>query len=97
MTINNEGFATTEAQQRSTDYLNEIVKSPYAWPGGYRIWAQMADGGVLCAEACKEEQEAIRDAQGDPQWTIHALFVHWEGEPLTCDHTGATHNAEYSD
>jgi hypothetical protein len=84
--------ATDVAQ--SNAYLDRIIKNPYAWPGGYRVWALMADGGTVSAEACKEEADTIRD-NGSDDWTIVNIFVHWEGEPLICDHTGESYESEY--
>ena len=79
---------------QSNAYLDEIIKNPFSFPGGYRVWAQMADGGTVSAEACKEEANTIRD-NGSDDWTIVELFIHWEGEPLMCEHTGEFYAAEY--
>jgi hypothetical protein len=77
------------------DYLNDIISAPNAFPGGYRKWALMDDGEVMCAEAVREEQDAIRESDGRDGWSIVDVFVHWEGEPLTCCHSGRTFDSEY--
>ena len=83
-------------KSESNRLLDFMIESKYEWPGGYRRWAAMADGGTLCAEAIVEEQELIRDSD-DPQWRIVSIFVNWEGGPLTCDHTGESFPSEYED
>ena len=84
--------ATDVAQ--SNAYLDEIISNPFSFPGGYRVWARMADGGTVSAEACKDEADTIRD-NGSDDLTIVDLFVHWEGEPLMCEHTGEFYDSEY--
>ncbi len=91
----NDTQATPKHIQRSTDLLKEITKEPYAWPGGHRKWALMNDGLMLSFEACKQESELILNTDGYDGWTISELFVHWQGEPLECDHTGEYHHSEY--
>ena len=87
-------YTTAADVAQSNAYLEEIISNPYAWPGGYRIWAFMANGSTISAEACKEEADTIRD-NGEEDWTIVDLFVHWEGEPLMCEHTGEFYDSEY--
>ena len=64
----------------------------YAWPGGYPIYYVTADCGVLCAgPECAngpESRAAKVDYPDDKQWRVVAADVHWEGEPLICDHCG---------
>lgn len=86
-------ISTTDIAQSNT-YLDEIIRNPFAWPGGYRVWSLMADGGHVSAEACKEEADTIRD-NGSNEWTIVDLFIHWEGDPLVCEHTGKFYDSEY--
>lgn len=77
------------------EYLDDIIAGRFAIPGMYRKWALMDDGEVMCAEAVREEQDAIRGSDGRDGWSIVDVFVHWEGEPLTCCHSGRTFESEY--
>lgn len=74
-----------------------IASAPYAWPGGYRIHAATDDGGCLCSNCCKSEAESISESDPGDGWHVVATFVHWEGEPLTCDHCGTAYPSEYGD
>ena len=87
-------YITATDVAQSNAYLDEIMKHPFAFPGGHRVWALMAGGGTVSAEACKDEADTIRD-NGSADWPIVNLFVHWEGEPLMCEHTGEFYASEY--
>lgn len=39
--------------------LTNIIKEPYAWPGGYMKVMLLADGAILCPQCCKENSERI--------------------------------------
>ena len=68
--------------------LQEFIRSNgYAWPGGYPCALLMRDGGVIDAQSARENYKLIR--RGDePWWQAEAVFIHWEGESLWCDHSG---------
>lgn len=75
--------------------------SRWAFPGGYPIFYLVQDGGVLCAsDECANGPE-VREAEGegppdaDPQWLVIAADIHWEGEPLVCDHCGKSIESAY--
>jgi len=70
----------------------------YAWPGGYPIYYLTKDCGVLCPDCAngKHGSEA-HEANDDPQWRLVACDVHWEGEPLTCDHCNAEIESAYGE
>lgn len=68
--------------------LQEFIRSGgFAWPGGYPCALLMADGEVIDAKAARENYRLIRRETG-PDWTPVDVFVHWEGEPLFCAHSG---------
>jgi hypothetical protein len=69
----------------------------YAWPGGYNIVYQTADGGVLCAKCAQEAVDQQLDTPDDPQWNIVRGFVYWEGETIQCDHCYTDIQSEYGD
>ena len=72
------------------DLLNQLRDEPYAWPGGYPMYAILSDGEALCGKCAKDEYERLsqveRDCPDDDQWRINALSINWEDTELTCAH-----------
>jgi len=73
----------------------------YAWPGGYPMFALMADNGVLCYECFKENYNLIMEAtfsiDNDSQWEIIDIFVNWEDTSLYCDNCNKICESAYGD
>ena len=71
----------------------------YAWPGGYPVFYLTTDGGVLCAgNECANGTESIACSENcleDDGWRVIAGDIHWEGEPLTCDHCNGEIESAY--
>ena len=68
--------------------LQEFIRSGgYAWPGGYPCALMMADGEVIDSKAARENYRLIRREAGR-DWVPIEVFIHWEGEPLICAHSG---------
>lgn len=68
--------------------LQEFIRSGgYAWPGGYQMALLMRDGEVIDAQSARENYRLIRRETGK-DWTPVDVFIHWEGEPLYCAHSG---------
>jgi len=69
--------------------LREFARSNgHAWPGGYPMALLMADGECLCAACVRANFRRIRECmrandQGS-DWSPVDVFIHWEGEPLSC-------------
>lgn len=84
-------------QSSSLRIANDVARTPFAFPGGYRRHALTSDGGTLCASCCYTEREAIATTFLGDGWTVVAPFVHWEGAPITCDHCGTAYPSEYGD
>ena len=76
---------------------NEIIEKPYAWPGGYPMYAITDDGGVLCKTCCKTELPRIQEADPGDGFHIEALTVNWEDPDLCCDHCGNAIESAYGD
>lgn len=76
--------------------LQQFIRSNgFAWPGGYPCALLMHDGETICAKAARENYRQIRRAMRDQrawwidaQWTPEAVFIHWEGDPIVCAHSG---------
>lgn len=77
----------------NTKILKEFIRSGgYAWPGGYQCALLMGDGEVIDAKSARagfrQILRAIKDPQYSRDWLPVEVFVHWEGEPLYCAHSG---------
>ncbi len=64
--------------------LEKFAWPAYAWPGGYPIFYQTGDHGVLCP-VCANLNLPLT-LLDDPQWQIVAADVNWEDHHLYCDH-----------
>lgn len=76
----------------------ELLRSPYAWPGGYALRPIMGDGQILC-QACLASELATIGAwrEACPEWSLSAVDVLWEGPPEACSHCGDLIPTEYGD
>lgn len=72
-------------QSRSLRLASELVRSPFAWPGGYPLYAITDDGGAMCAKCCEENREEIGTTSGRDGWCVVALEPNWEDPDLVCD------------
>lgn len=75
------------------DELKSFIRSGgFAWPGGYQMALLMLDGEVIDAQSARENYRLIRQAMKAPgtseDWEPVQAFIHWEGEPLQCAHSG---------
>ena len=79
------------------DTLKQFIRSNgYAWPGGYPCALLMADGECIDAQSARENYRLIR-RRTDTDWTPVAVFIHWEGEPLICAHSGRLIDSAYGE
>ncbi len=69
-----------------------IRSGGHAWPGGYQCALLMADGESIDARSARENYRQIRrnmvSRPASRDWKPEAVFIHWEGEPLICAHSG---------
>lgn len=66
--------------------------------GCYPIYYLTEDGGVLCpACANGEHGSEASETSEEKQWRLIACDVHWEGEPLSCDHCNEEIESAYGD
>ena len=73
-------------QSSSLRLANQLVEQPYAWPGGYPMFAITSDGAALCKECCKNEKSCIGTTTGSDGWNLIALDINYEDKELYCDH-----------
>lgn len=77
-----------------------IRANGYAWPGGYPMALLMADGECIDAQSARENYRLIRRAMRDRtarDWTPVDAFIHWEGDPIMCAHSGRMIEPAYAD
>ena len=82
--------------------VREFIRSGgYAWPGGYPCALRMGDGGVLDARSARENYRliltALRQRGTNLQWEPYQVFIHWEGPPLICAHSGREIESAYGE
>lgn len=82
-------------QNESVRIADSIVAAPFAFPGGYRRHAVTDDGATLCAGCCHSERDQIASSFAGDGWRVVAEMIHWEGEPIVCDHCGMAYASEY--
>lgn len=56
----------------------------YTSVGCYPIFYVTHDGSCLCAK-CATSDGQTNDPD-DPQWFLTGADIHWEGDPLICEH-----------
>jgi len=75
-------------------YGDRVAK--YSSMGSYPLFYVTADGGVLSAEAVRENIEQCCDPD-DKCWFVVASDANWEDTNLYCDHTGERIESAYAD
>lgn len=77
--------------------LQEFIRSHgFAWPGGYPCALLMSDGECIDAQAARENYKLIRRAVSR-DWTGEAVFIHYEGAPIVCAHSGRIIESAYGE
>ena len=92
-----QALAVMPTQSKSLRLADQLSSSPYAWPGGYPLFAITTDGACLCKDCAKTERASIGTTTGSDGWTIEALDVNWEYPDLYCDHCGARIESAYAE
>ena len=90
-------LAVMTIQSKSLRLADQLSASPYAWPGGYPLFAITNDGAALCKHCAKSERSSIGTTTGTDGWTVEALDVNWEDPDLFCDHCGARIESAYAE
>ena len=73
----------------------DIIREPYAWPGGYEKIAITDDGGVLCHKCVKSELRQIATSYKGDGWRVVRMdIVENFDDPIYCDHCGKLLNGE---
>ena len=90
-------LAVMTIQSKSLRLADQLSASPYAWPGGYPLFAITNDGAALCKHCAKSERSSIGTTTGSDGWTVEALDVNWEDPDLFCDHCGTRIESAYAE
>ena len=83
-------------QSRSLRFADQLARSPYAFPGGYPLFAVTSDGACLCHKCCSTERESIGTTTGDDGWCVAGLDINYEDSELLCDNCGTVVEAAYT-
>jgi len=80
---------------KSLRLADQLVREPWAWPGGYPLHAVTDDGGVICRFCAEEEREWIALTNGHDGWCMVDTVINWEDHKLRCDCCGKLIEAAY--
>jgi len=84
-------------QSRSLRLADCLSRAPFAWPGGYPLYAITNDGAALCRHCCQTERLSIATTTGNDGWNVVAQAVNWEDPDLLCDHCGSRIESAYAE
>jgi hypothetical protein len=80
----------TSMRDKDTGKLPE-----WAWPGGYPIVYDLADGGICCPD-CANNGTCHENA-GEREYRIVDADVYWEGPTILCDCCNGDIESAYDD
>ena len=84
-------------QSKSLRFADQLANQPYAWPGGYPLFAITSDGAALCSKCCKTERESIGTTTGSDGWCVIGVDANWEDPQLFCDHCSDRIESAYAE
>jgi len=84
-------------QSASLRLADQLATHPYAWPGGYPLFAITSDGAALCRHCVKSERASIGTTTGSDGWNIVAIDCNWESPELYCDHCNRRIESAYAE
>ncbi len=79
----------------------EVSRKPFdshCWPGGYPLFYLFRDGTVFCPDCVNSEIDTIdadTRSKFGASFELAAVDVHYEGEPLICEHCNADIESAY--
>ena len=80
--------------------VKDFARHPYAWPGGYPMFAITSDGAALCVACVKKEMRNIVTAIAQGMlngWKVVAIDINWEDSNLYCHHCSERIESAYSE
>ncbi len=84
------------AQDKAIMISLDIIREPYAWPGGYERIAITDDGAILCHACVKSELRQIATSHGGDGWHVVDCDIveNYDEQPLYCNHCERLLNGE---
>ncbi len=87
--------------KRTQPFKQLLRNGPYAWPGGYPMYAVMNDGECLCFKCAKANAKLIiADTRANDRhsgWTFAAHDINWEDASLYCAHCNTRIESAYAE
>lgn len=80
--------------------VKAFIRMPYAWPGGYPLYAITSDGAALCKTCGKKHAKTLIDETRQnckTGWQIVGVDVNWEDSSLTCDNCSQPIESAYGE
>lgn len=91
----------TSARAKRIRMVKDLIRNPYAWPGGYPRYLITEDGAALSWQGCKaqfrEIVSSVLSDHTDSGWYPAAVDINWESPDLYCDHTGERIESAYAE
>ena len=84
-------------QSKSLRLTDQLAKNPYAWPGGYPLFAITSDGAALCRHCARAERACIGTTTGSDGWCVVAIDANWENPELFCVHCSSRIESAYAE
>jgi hypothetical protein len=84
-------------KSRSLRFADQLSSSPYAWPGGYPLFAITSDGAALCKKCAATERALIGTTTGTDGWCVVGIDINYEDPELFCDHCGDRIESAYAE
>jgi hypothetical protein len=80
--------------------IKDIIRAPYAWPGGYPKYLLLSDGECLCKACARSEYRRVLRATRDADqsgWDVVGSDINWNDAGATCAHCYAAIESAYGD
>ncbi len=87
----------TKATLNAAKAFKGFYQNPYAWPGGYPVFAVMNDEGTLCHKCFTDRENPVHVGGCADGWRFEAQAINWENANLYCDHCADRIESAYGD
>jgi len=85
---------------KPAEQVKNLIRQPFAFPGGYPKFAITSDGDALCHECCQFEFRniitSIRQDLNDG-WQVVGVDINWEDPLLFCGHCNQRIESAYAE
>lgn len=87
-------------QREAIKQLKDLIRHPFAWPGGYPKFGVFTDGGAVCHVCAKDNFRSILRAtkqQLRDGWQFESQRINWEEPHLICGQCGHRIESAYAE